>query len=165
MFGQNPRPMQRPPLNLALDPRLPITAHAADIATALARHPVVIVCGATGSGKSTQLPKLCLAAGRGEAGMIGCTQPRRLAARSVARRVAEELSTPLGEQVGFQVRFNDQVSDRTLVKFMTEGPIVAMIENYRSGLVWKTMRGNRHIVRGLQRAGFQGGWLAEASPP
>ena len=84
-----------------------------------------MIAGETGSGKTTQLPKLCLAAGRGEAGMIGCTQPRRLAARSVARRVAEELSTPLGDQVGFQVRFNDQVSERTLVKFMTDGILLA----------------------------------------
>ena len=70
-----------------------------------------MIAGETGSGKTTQLPKLCLAAGRGAAGMIGCTQPRRIAARAVARRVAEELQVPLGGAVGFQVRFNDQVSD------------------------------------------------------
>src|SRR6185312_9608580 len=105
---------------IRLDESLPITARADEIVKLIREHQVVVIAGETGSGKTTQLPKLCLAAGRGEAGLIGCTQPRRLAARSVARRVAEELGTPLGEQVGFQVRFNDQVSERTLVKFMTE---------------------------------------------
>ncbi|MET3651828.1 ATP-dependent RNA helicase HrpA [Dyella japonica] len=110
---------------IRLDESLPITARADEIVELIRKHQVVVIAGETGSGKTTQLPKLCLAAGRGEAGMIGCTQPRRLAARSVARRVAEELATPLGEQVGFQVRFNDQVSDRTLVKFMTDGILLA----------------------------------------
>lgn len=110
---------------IRLDESLPITARAEEIVELIRKHQVVVIAGETGSGKTTQLPKLCLAAGRGEAGMIGCTQPRRLAARSVARRVAEELATPLGEQVGFQVRFNDQVSERTLVKFMTDGILLA----------------------------------------
>ncbi|MCX7513020.1 ATP-dependent RNA helicase HrpA [Frateuria sp. STR12] len=110
---------------IRLDESLPITARADEIVELIRKHQVVVIAGETGSGKTTQLPKLCLAAGRGEAGMIGCTQPRRLAARSVARRVAEELATPLGEQVGFQVRFNDQVSERTLVKFMTDGILLA----------------------------------------
>ncbi len=110
---------------LRLDESLPITARAEEIVALIRQHQVVVIAGETGSGKTTQLPKLCLAAGRGEAGMIGCTQPRRLAARSVARRVAEELGTPLGEQVGFQVRFTDQVSERTLVKFMTDGILLA----------------------------------------
>ncbi|KLD64658.1 ATP-dependent RNA helicase HrpA [Dyella japonica] len=110
---------------IRLDEALPITARAEEIVELIRKHQVVVIAGETGSGKTTQLPKLCLAAGRGEAGMIGCTQPRRLAARSVARRVAEELATPLGEQVGFQVRFNDQVSERTLVKFMTDGILLA----------------------------------------
>lgn len=110
---------------IRLDESLPITARAEEIVELIRKHQVVVIAGETGSGKTTQLPKLCLAAGRGEAGMIGCTQPRRLAARSVARRVAEELATPLGEQVGFQVRFNDQVSDRTLIKFMTDGILLA----------------------------------------
>src|SRR5690242_18588133 len=108
-----------------LDESLPITARADEIVELMRKHQVVVIAGETGSGKTTQLPKLCLAAGRGEAGMIGCTQPRRLAARSVARRVAEELGTALGEQVGFQVRFSDQVSERTLVKFMTDGILLA----------------------------------------
>jgi ATP-dependent helicase HrpA len=110
---------------IRLDDSLPISARADDIVELIRDNQVVVIAGETGSGKTTQLPKLCLAAGRGEAGMIGCTQPRRLAARSVARRVAEELGTPLGEVVGFQVRFNDQVSERSLVKFMTDGILLA----------------------------------------
>ncbi|KRE88884.1 ATP-dependent helicase [Frateuria sp. Soil773] len=110
---------------IRIDESLPIAARADDIVKLIREHQVVVIAGETGSGKTTQLPKLCLAAGRGEAGMIGCTQPRRLAARSVARRVAEELGSALGEQVGFQVRFNDQVSERTLVKFMTDGILLA----------------------------------------
>jgi ATP-dependent helicase HrpA len=108
-----------------LDASLPISARGEDIVKLIREHQVVVIAGETGSGKTTQLPKLCLAAGRGEAGMIGCTQPRRLAARSVARRVAEELGTPVGDIVGFQVRFNDQVSERSLVKFMTDGILLA----------------------------------------
>jgi len=110
---------------IRLDESLPISARGEDIIKLIREHQIVVIAGETGSGKTTQLPKLCLAAGRGEAGMIGCTQPRRLAARSVARRVAEELGTPLGEVVGFQVRFNDQVSERSLVKFMTDGILLA----------------------------------------
>ena len=113
----------KPPIRL--DESLPITARADEIVKLIREHQVVVIAGETGSGKTTQLPKLCLAAGRGEAGMIGCTQPRRLAARSVARRVAEELNTPLGDKVGFQVRFNDQVSEQSLIKFMTDGILLA----------------------------------------
>ncbi|MEP7184530.1 MAG: ATP-dependent RNA helicase HrpA [Rhodanobacter sp.] len=110
---------------IRLDESLPISARGEDIIALIRKHQVVVIAGETGSGKTTQLPKLCLAAGRGEAGMIGCTQPRRLAARSVARRVAEELGSPVGEIVGFQVRFNDQVSERSLIKFMTDGILLA----------------------------------------
>jgi ATP-dependent helicase HrpA len=110
---------------IRLDDSLPISARGEDIIKLIREHQVVVIAGETGSGKTTQLPKLCLAAGRGEAGMIGCTQPRRLAARSVARRVAEELDTQLGDIVGFQVRFNDQVSERSLIKFMTDGILLA----------------------------------------
>ncbi len=119
--------MQRPPLNLALDPRLPITAHAADISAALARHPVIIVCGATGSGKSTQLPKLCLAAGRGTQGMIGHTQPRRIAARALANRIAAELGTRVGAAVGCQVRFEDRSGPQCRVKLMTDGILLRQL--------------------------------------
>jgi ATP-dependent helicase HrpA len=120
---RNARIAAKPPIRL--DESLPISARAEDIVKLIRENQVVVIAGETGSGKTTQLPKLCLAAGRGEAGMIGCTQPRRLAARSVARRVAEELGTPLGEIVGFQVRFNDQVSERSLIKFMTDGILLA----------------------------------------
>ncbi|HVF34768.1 MAG TPA: ATP-dependent RNA helicase HrpA [Candidatus Saccharimonadia bacterium] len=110
---------------LKLDESLPITAAADRIVALIREHPVIVVAGETGSGKTTQLPKLCLAAGRGAAGLIGCTQPRRIAARSVARRVAQELGTTVGELVGFQVRFTDQVGERTLIKFMTDGILLA----------------------------------------
>lgn len=112
-------------------PDLPISRHAEAIRKAIQDHPVVIVAGETGSGKSTQLPRLCLAAGRGQRGLIGCTQPRRIAARSVARRVAEELGSELGQAVGYQVRFNDQVSADSYIKFMTDGILLAEIHRDR----------------------------------
>ncbi len=112
----------------AVDPALPIAAHAEELAELIRAHQVVVVAGETGSGKTTQLPKLCLLAGRGAAGMIGCTQPRRLAARSVARRVAEELQVPLGGAVGYQVRFNEAVGEQTAIKFMTDGILLAEIQ-------------------------------------
>lgn len=115
----------------AVDPSLPIAAEADRIVELIRRHPVVVIAGETGSGKTTQLPKLCLAAGRGAAGMIGCTQPRRIAARAVARRVAEELAVPVGGAVGFQVRFSDNVSAQTAVKFMTDGILLAEIQSDR----------------------------------
>ncbi len=117
------RAQSKPPIRL--DESLPITARADEIVKLIRDHQVVVIAGETGSGKTTQLPKLCLVAGRGEAGLIGCTQPRRLAARSVARRVAEELGTQLGDKVGFQVRFTDQVSEQSLIKFMTDGILLA----------------------------------------
>lgn len=110
---------------------LPIAAKADELVALIREHQVVVVAGETGSGKTTQLPKLCLQAGRGAAGMIGCTQPRRIAARSVARRVAEELQVPLGDVVGYQVRFNEQVGERTAVKFMTDGILLAEIAGDR----------------------------------
>ncbi len=110
---------------IALDDSLPITAEAERIVDLIRRHPVVVIAGETGSGKTTQLPKLCLAAGRGVSGLIGCTQPRRIAARSVARRVAQELATDIGRLVGFQVRFTEQVGEQALIKFMTDGILLA----------------------------------------
>ncbi|MDR9389236.1 MAG: ATP-dependent RNA helicase HrpA [Wenzhouxiangella sp.] len=110
---------------------LPIATVSDDIKRAINAHPVVIVAGETGSGKSTQLPKLCLELGRGEQGMIGCTQPRRIAARSVARRVAQELDQDLGQAIGFQVRFMDQLSSQTRVKFMTDGILLSEIHQDR----------------------------------
>ncbi|WP_119717356.1 DUF3418 domain-containing protein [Cognatilysobacter tabacisoli] len=113
------------------DPSLPIGAEAERIVELIRAHPVVVIAGETGSGKTTQLPKLCLAAGRGAAGMIGCTQPRRIAARAVARRVAEELGVPLGGAVGYQVRFSEHVGESTAVKFMTDGILLAEIQSDR----------------------------------
>jgi ATP-dependent helicase HrpA len=110
---------------------LPISEHADAIRTALGEHRVLVVAGETGSGKTTQLPKLCLAAGRGARGMIGCTQPRRIAARAVARRVAEELGVAAGGAVGWRVRFNEQVSADTAVAFMTDGLLLAEIAGDR----------------------------------
>ncbi len=110
---------------LSFDEELPISTNADEIMALIRRHQVLVLAGETGSGKSTQLPKLCLAAGRGAAGMIGCTQPRRIAARSVARRVADELGSEVGKLVGFQVRFTDRVGDESLIKFMTDGILLA----------------------------------------
>jgi len=109
----------------SFDPQLPITARLDDLRDALRRHPVVIVAGETGSGKTTQIPKLCLELGRGIGGRIGHTQPRRLAARAVADRLAQELGCPLGRQVGYQVRFSDQSGPETLIKVMTDGILLA----------------------------------------
>ena len=114
-----------------VDASLPIAAHADELVELIRTHQVVVVAGETGSGKTTQLPKLCLLAGRGAAGMVGCTQPRRIAARSVARRVAEELQVPIGGAVGYQVRFNDAVGEATAIKFMTDGILLAEIQHDR----------------------------------
>ncbi|MRH89708.1 ATP-dependent RNA helicase HrpA [Nocardia sp. SYP-A9097] len=111
--------------------QLPVSARRDDIAKAIADNQVVIVAGETGSGKTTQIPKICLELGRGVRGTIGHTQPRRLAARTVAERIAEELGGELGDVVGYTVRFTDQASDRTLVKLMTDGILLAEIQRDR----------------------------------
>jgi ATP-dependent helicase HrpA len=111
---------------------LPITQHREQLIGLIGERQVIVVCGETGSGKSTQLPKLCLEAGLGRAAMIGHTQPRRLAARSIATRIAEELDTPLGGLVGYQVRFADQTSEQTLIKLMTDGILLAETQTDRS---------------------------------
>lgn len=116
---------------LEFDEQLPISARRDEIARAIAEHPVVVVCGETGSGKSTQLPKICLSIGRGIDGLIGHTQPRRIAARTVAARLAEELHTPLGQQVGFKIRFTDSTGPQTLVKLMTDGILLAESQSDR----------------------------------
>jgi ATP-dependent helicase HrpA len=113
---------------LTYPPELPVSGRIDEIVQAIAANPVVVVCGETGSGKTTQLPKACLAAGRGLTGTIGHTQPRRIAARSVAARLAEELGVPLGEQVGFKVRFAEQGSERSLVRVMTDGILLAEVQ-------------------------------------
>ena len=110
---------------ISFDPALPVSQKREEIARAIAAHPVVIVCGETGSGKTTQIPKILLEMGRGSAGRIGHTQPRRIAARSVAARIAEELKVALGDLVGYKVRFNDRVRAGTVLKLMTDGILLA----------------------------------------
>ena len=110
---------------------LPVSQRRDDIAAAIRDHQVVVIAGETGSGKTTQIPKICLELGRGVRGMIGHTQPRRIAARSVAERIAEELGSPLGQAVGWKVRFTDQVSDSSYVKLMTDGILLTEIQHDR----------------------------------
>jgi ATP-dependent helicase HrpA len=125
-----PRAERKPPVRTPLPAitfpeDLPVSGRRQDIAKALMEHQVVIVSGETGSGKTTQLPKICLELGRGEKGLIGHTQPRRIAASSTAKRIAHELGTPLGEHVGFKVRFNDTLQPGAWVKLMTDGILLA----------------------------------------
>lgn len=112
-------------------PDLPVSARRKEILKLIAENQVVVIAGETGSGKTTQLPKMCLELGRGVNGLIGHTQPRRIAARSVANRIAEELGSEMGSTVGYKVRFNDQVSENTLVKLMTDGILLAEIQTDR----------------------------------
>nr|WP_084419091.1 ATP-dependent RNA helicase HrpA [Photobacterium sp. J15] len=123
------RATQRP--KITYPEQLPVSQKKDDIAEAIKNNQVVIVAGETGSGKTTQLPKICMELGLGTTGMIGHTQPRRLAARSVASRIAEELQCELGSYVGYKVRFNDKVSDRSQVKLMTDGILLAEIQSDR----------------------------------
>ncbi|HTT56397.1 MAG TPA: helicase-related protein, partial [Opitutaceae bacterium] len=117
-----------PRLRLDFPPELPISARAEEITAAIQRHPVLVVAGETGSGKTTQLPKMCLAAGRGTAGRIACTQPRRVAALSISRRVAAELGVDWGREVGCRIRFTDQTSPATVIKFLTDGMLLAELQ-------------------------------------
>jgi len=110
---------------ITYDDALPVVARKDEIAAAIHDHQVVVICGETGSGKSTQLPKICLELGRGVEGLIGHTQPRRIAARSVATRIAEELNVSVGREVGFKVRFTDATSPQTYIKLMTDGILLA----------------------------------------
>src|SRR5256885_337857 len=116
---------------IRFDPALPISARRDEIRAAVERHPVVIVCGETGSGKTTQLPKMLLEAGIAAHGRIGHTQPRRIAARAVAARVAQELGTELGGVVGCKMRFHEQVGSRTAIKLMTDGILLAETQSDR----------------------------------
>src|SRR5690349_10790858 len=124
-------------VDITYPPELPVSARRANIAQAITDHQVVIVAGETGSGKTTQLPKICLELGRGTPGedgrprMIGHTQPRRIAARAVSERIAEELGSELGDLVGYQVRFTDRTSKASRVKVMTDGILLAELQRDR----------------------------------
>lgn len=118
-----------PAFRIDFPPELPISARAAEIVDLIAAHPVIILAGETGSGKTTQIPKMCLAAGRGREGAIACTQPRRVAALSVSKRVAEELNVEWGGAVGCKIRFDDRTSRNTVVKFMTDGMLLAEVQS------------------------------------
>ena len=128
-----PRPAAPAPLRITFPESLPVSGKRDEIMAAMRQHQVIIVCGETGSGKTTQLPKIALALGRGKCNakpgqkgqLIGHTQPRRIAASSVAKRIAEELQTPLGDVVGFKVRFQDRLSRDASVKLMTDGILLA----------------------------------------
>ncbi|WP_432175923.1 ATP-dependent RNA helicase HrpA [Streptomyces sp. Tue6028] len=144
--------------------QLPVSQKRDEIADAIRDHQVVIVAGETGSGKTTQIPKICLDLGRGVRGMIGHTQPRRIAARTVAERVADELDTPLGEAVGWKVRFTDQVNqDNTFVKLMTDGILLAEIQTDRELRAYDTIIIDEAHERSLN-IDFLLGYLAQLLP-
>ncbi|WP_223775523.1 ATP-dependent RNA helicase HrpA [Streptomyces sp. 135] len=144
--------------------QLPVSQKKDDIADAIRDHQVVIVAGETGSGKTTQIPKICLELGRGVRGMIGHTQPRRIAARTVAERVAEEMDTPLGEAVGWKVRFTDQVNpDGTFIKLMTDGILLAEIQTDRELRAYDTIIIDEAHERSLN-IDFLLGYLAQLLP-
>ncbi|MFI9150674.1 ATP-dependent RNA helicase HrpA [Streptomyces sp. NPDC053367] len=144
--------------------QLPVSQKKDVIADAIREHQVVIVAGETGSGKTTQIPKICMELGRGVRGMIGHTQPRRIAARTVAERVAEELRTPLGEAVGWKVRFTDQVNpDATFVKLMTDGILLAEIQTDRELRAYDTIIIDEAHERSLN-IDFLLGYLAQLLP-
>lgn len=123
----HPKSLNNAPVTISYPEELPVSARRQEIAEAIANNQVVVVSGETGSGKTTQLPKICLELGRGRGALIGHTQPRRIAARSVATRIAHELGEELGKTIGFQVRFTDVVSSKTMVKLMTDGILLAEI--------------------------------------
>ncbi|WP_309095873.1 ATP-dependent RNA helicase HrpA [Streptomyces sp.] len=144
--------------------QLPVSQKKDDIAAAIRDHQVVIVAGETGSGKTTQIPKICMELGRGVRGMIGHTQPRRIAARTVAERVADELNTPLGETVGWKVRFTDQVDpEATFVKLMTDGILLAEIQTDRELRAYDTIIIDEAHERSLN-IDFLLGYLAQLLP-
>lgn len=143
--------------------QLPVSQKKDEILSAIRDHQVVIVAGETGSGKTTQIPKICLELGRGVRGMIGHTQPRRIAARTVAERVAEELRTPLGEAVGWKVRFTDQVGGDTFVKLMTDGILLAEIQTDRELRAYDTIIIDEAHERSLN-IDFLLGYLAQLLP-
>ncbi|MFJ3188468.1 ATP-dependent RNA helicase HrpA [Streptomyces halstedii] len=149
---------------LSYPDQLPVSQKKDEILEAIRDHQVVIVAGETGSGKTTQIPKICIELGRGVRGMIGHTQPRRIAARTVAERIADELKTPLGEAVGWKVRFTDQVNqDATFVKLMTDGILLAEIQTDRELLAYDTIIIDEAHERSLN-IDFLLGYLARLLP-
>ena len=129
------RPVLSPQFNLDL----PVLDHAEEILDAVENNPVVVICGETGSGKSTQLPKLMVELGRGAEAMIGHTQPRRIAARNLAARVADECGTALGAGVGYRIRFGDKTSPQTRIKLLTDGMLLAETQGDRDLLAYDTL--------------------------
>src|SRR5262245_3017930 len=144
-------------------PDLPVAERAEEIAAAIRSHPVVIVCGDTGSGKTTQIPKICLEVGRGERGLIGHTQPRRIAARAVATRIAQELGSEVGALVGYKVRFTDRTSPDAYVKLMTDGILLAETQGDRLLAAYDTIIVDEAHERSLN-IDFLLGYLKELLP-
>lgn len=151
------------PATINYPAELPVVQARDELLKAIAEHQVVVLCGETGSGKTTQLPKLCLELGRGLRGLIGHTQPRRLAARSVANRIASELDTRLGELVGYETRFDRRVSERSLVKLMTDGILLAELSRDRELLAYDTIIIDEAHERSLN-IDFLLGWLKRLLP-
>ena len=141
---------------------LPVVQAKAEIAEAILKNQIIVLCGETGSGKTTQLPKLCLELGRGTRGLIGHTQPRRLAARSVANRIAAELKSPLGQLVGYETRFDRRVGEQTLVKLMTDGILLAELQHDRELSAYDTIIIDEAHERSLN-IDFLLGWLKRLS--
>ena len=142
---------------------LPVSERVDDLATAIREHQVVVVAGETGSGKSTQLPKICLAVGRGIRGAIAHTQPRRIAARALAERIAEETGTELGDAIGYTIRFGDHTSASTLVRLMTDGILLAQIAHDPDLLAYDTVIIDEAHERSLN-IDFLLGYLARLLP-
>ncbi len=130
-FKKTPARLLHKPSNITFNPDLPITHKKDEIIEAIKKNSVVIISGETGSGKTTQIPKFCLEAGQGIKGLIGCTQPRRIAAITVARRIAEELNESVGQSVGYKIRFDDKTSDHAYIKMMTDGILLAETQTDR----------------------------------
>ncbi len=163
MSGSSPTPVPKGRSRIQFPPELPITARVGDIISAMERNQVVIVVGATGSGKTTQLPKIALEMGRGGKRQIGVTQPRRIAATSVAARVARELECELGAEVGYQIRFEDRTCRDTWVKFMTDGVLLAEIQGDRLLHAYDTLIIDEAHERSLN-IDFLLGWLKGVLP-
>ena len=151
------------PTTIVYPEELPVSERRGEIARAISEHQVVVIAGETGSGKTTQIPKICLELGRGREARIGHTQPRRLAARTVATRIAAELQSPLGELVGYQVRFNDSVSQATAIKLMTDGILLTELQRDRDLRQYDTLIIDEAHERSLN-IDFILGYLRELLP-